>query len=342
MNSNYKKIFKNKTVLIFGGTGSFGNAFLEKAINLQFKEIRIFSRDEKKQHDLRIKYNNKKIKFIIGDIRDMASVIDSCNKVDFVFHAAALKQVPSCEFYPMEAVKTNILGTNNILDACIINKVKKVVCLSTDKAVYPINAMGMSKALMEKTIISKSKNLNKDETKITITRYGNVLLSRGSIIPLLINKIKNNEPLTITDPDMTRFLMTLDDAIELVLYALVTGQNSQIIIPKTFATNIGILCDAIQKIYKKIDYPINLIGTRHGEKKHETLMSREERFFSTKKNNFFIINSDNRDLNYDLYFKTGKKLINKYDDYTSQNTRQLNLKETIDLIKPLIKEYNLD
>ena len=253
MNSNYKKIFKNKTVLIFGGTGSFGNAFLEKAINLQFKEIRIFSRDEKKQHDLRIKYNNKKIKFIIGDIRDMASVIDSCNKVDFVFHAAALKQVPSCEFYPMEAVKTNILGTNNILDACIINKVKRVVCLSTDKAVYPINAMGMSKALMEKTIISKSKNLNKDETKITITRYGNVLLSRGSIIPLLINKIKNNEPLTITDPDMTRFLMTLDDAIELVLYALVTGQNSQIIIPKTFATNIGILCDAIQKIYKKIE-----------------------------------------------------------------------------------------
>ena len=336
MNNNYKKTFKNKTVLIFGGTGSFGSAFLKKAINFEFKQIRIFSRDEKKQHDLRLQYNDSKIKFIIGDIRDRDSVNEACKNVDFVFHAAALKQVPSCEFYPMEAIKTNILGTNNVLDACIANNVKKIVCLSTDKAVYPINAMGMSKALMEKIAIAKSKDLTKNQTQIMITRYGNVLFSRGSILPLLVNKIKNNEPLTITDPEMTRFLMTLDEAIELVLFALKYGKNGQIIIPKTHATNIQTLIDAIKKIHKKENYPTKIIGTRHGEKKHETLMSREESFFSKKIKNFFVINSDTRELNYDLYFRKGKQFSQKYYDYTSENTRQLNLNETINSIKPLV------
>jgi len=342
MNNISKNFFKNKTVLIFGGTGSFGKAFLSRAIHLPLKEIRIFSRDEKKQNDLRLLHDNKKIQFIIGDIRDRDSVMDACKNVDFVFHAAALKQVPSCEFYPMEAVKTNINGTNNILDGCIENNVKKIVCLSTDKAVYPINAMGMSKALMEKIAISKSRNLNKNQTQITVTRYGNVLLSRGSVLPLLINKILNSEALTITDLNMTRFLMSLDSAIDLVLFALNFGKNGQTIIPQTYATTLKTLSDALLKIYKKKNYPIKIIGTRHGEKKHETLMSREESFFSKKIKNYFVISSDIRKLNYDLYFEKGEKLLKNHDDYTSENTQQLNLNETIQIIKPLIKNYNFD
>ena len=337
MSNIYKNYFKNKNILIFGGTGSFGSAFLKRAINLNFNEIKIFSRDEKKQHDLRLLYSSQKIKFIIGDIRDRNSVNDACKNVDFVFHAAALKQVPSCEFYPMEAVKTNIIGTNNILEGCLENNVKRIVCLSTDKAVYPINAMGLSKSLMEKIAISKSRNLNKKQTQITVTRYGNVLFSRGSILPLLVEKINNNEPLTITDFEMTRFLMTLDSAIDLVLFALINGKNGQIIIPETYATTIKTLADSVLKVFKKKNYPIKIIGTRHGEKKHETLMSREENFFSKKVKNFFVIESDTRELNYDLYFKKGKKLKKKHYDYTSKNTRQLTVDETIKIIKPLIK-----
>ncbi len=342
MNNIYKNYFTNKKVLIFGGTGSFGNAFLRRAVNLDFKEIKIFSRDEKKQHDLRLQHSNKKIKFLIGDIRDKESVNEACKNVDFVFHAAALKQVPSCEFYPLEAVKTNIIGTNNILEGCFDNNVKKIVCLSTDKAVYPINAMGMSKALMEKIAISKSKNLKKNQTQVTVTRYGNVLFSRGSILPLLIDKINKNEAFTITDFNMTRFLMTLDSAIDLVLFALKFGKNGQIIIPETYATTIKTLSDAVLRIFKKNNYPIKIIGTRHGEKKHETLMSREESFFSRKNKNFFIIDSDTRELNYDLYFQKGKKLKQSHNDYTSENTKQLNVKETIKIIKPLIEKNYID
>ena len=331
-----------KRFLITGGTGSFGTTVCEYLLKNDVKEVRIFSRDENKQYQMRRRIKNEKVNFFIGDIRDYDSVLQACNNIDFVFHAAALKQVPSCEFYPLEAVKTNIIGTNNILEACFENNVKKIVCLSTDKAVYPINAMGMSKALMEKIAISKSKNLNKNQTEVTVTRYGNVLFSRGSILPLLINKINNNESITITDFNMTRFLMTLDSAIDLVLFALKYGKNGQIIIPETYATTIKILSDAVLKIFKKENYPIKIIGTRHGEKKHETLMSREESFFSRKSKNFFIIDSDTRELNYDLYFREGKKLEQFHNDYTSKNTKQLNVNETIKILKPLIKKNYID
>ena len=336
------KYFNNKIVTIFGGTGSFGKAFLKRAIKYSFKEISIFSRDEKKQNDLRLNYNNKRIKFIIGDVRDKSSVLDASINSDFVFQAAALKQVPSCEFYPLEAVRTNIDGTSNIIDACIKNNVKKIVCLSTDKAVYPINAMGMSKALMEKIAIAKSRNLTKNQTQITITRYGNVLLSRGSVLPLFINKIINNESLTVTDPSMTRFLMNLDQAIDLVFFAIMYGKNGQTIVPQTSATTIETLTKALLKIYEKKNYKINIIGTRHGEKKHETLMSREERFFAKKIKDFYIINSDTRELNYDLYFEKGKKQLKKFQDYTSENTNQLNVSQTINMIKPLIKNFDIE
>ena len=266
--------FKNKNILIFGGTGSFGRAFLKRIINTNFKEVRIFSRDEKKQDDLRNELNNKNIKFYLGDIRDKASVIESTKNVDYVFHAAALKQVPSCEFYPLEAVKTNIIGTQNVIDCCVDSKVKKIICLSTDKAVYPINAMGMSKALMEKIVIAKSRQLKSNETKISITRYGNVLLSRGSVLPFFINKILKKEFITITDPSMTRFLMSLEDAIDLVLFALQKGENGHIYIPKTPATNIMILTKALLKLYNYSESKIKIIGTIHGEKIHETLMRR--------------------------------------------------------------------
>jgi UDP-glucose 4-epimerase len=334
-------IFKNKTILIFGGTGSFGQAFLNKILKSSANEVRIFSRDEKKQDDLRNKIKSKKVKFYIGDIRDKDSVFESTRDVDFAFHAAALKQVPSCEFYPLEAIKTNILGTQNIIDCCIENRIKKLVCLSTDKAVYPINAMGMTKALMEKISISSSKKIKNFNTKIMITRYGNVLFSRGSVLPLFIKQIINKEFITVTDPTMTRFLMSLDEAINLVLFALQSGKNGNIYIPKTPATTIKILADSLIDIY---DYPrskIKIIGTRHGEKIHETLMSREENFFSKNHGKYFSIQSDSRELNYDSYFRIGKKNIKECNDYTSQNTHQLNKLQTVKLLKPLIKNLEI-
>jgi UDP-glucose 4-epimerase len=330
-------LFKNKIVLIIGGTGSFGTAFLNKIGDKSFKEIRIFSRDEKKQDDLRSLFKNKNIKFYIGDIRDKDSIFDATKNVDYAFHAAALKQVPSCEFYPLEAVKTNITGTQNIIDSCVLNGVKKLVCLSTDKAVYPVNAMGMSKALMEKIAIAKSRNLNKNQTQIMITRYGNVLFSRGSVLPLFIKQILNKEYITITDPSMTRFLMSLNDAIDLVLQALINGKNGHIYIPKTPAATIQVLVDSLLSIYNYPKSKIRIIGTRHGEKMHETLMSREEKYFSKDHGKYFSIKSDSRELNYDLYFKLGKEKIKKLLDYTSQNTNQLDKCKTINLIRPLIK-----
>ena len=333
--------FKNKIVLIIGGTGSFGQAFLYKISKHSFKEIRIFSRDEKKQDDLRGLYKDSRIKFYVGDIRDKDSVLDVTKNVDYVFHAAALKQVPSCEFYPLEAVKTNILGTNNVLDCCLLNKVKKIVCLSTDKAVYPINAMGMSKALMEKIILAKSRNIKNSNTQIMITRYGNVLFSRGSVLPFFINKILKKEFITITDPSMTRFLMSLEDAIDLVLFALKQGENGHIYIPKTPATNIKTLTKALLKLYNYPESKIKIIGTRHGEKIHETLMSREEMFFAKEYKKYYSIGSDKRELNYDLYFNIGKKMRGNINDYTSENTSQLNLDRTIKILKPLLKELKI-
>tara|TARA_Y100000591_G_scaffold309933_1_gene311749 strand:+ start:166 stop:1164 length:999 start_codon:yes stop_codon:yes gene_type:complete len=323
-------VFNNKTILIFGGTGSFGSAFLEKVNKSKFKEIRIFSRDEKKQYDLRNTYQNNKIKFIIGDIRDREKLLNVSNKVDYVFHASALKQVPSCEFYPMEAVKTNIIGTNNILDTCLLNNVNTIVCLSTDKAVYPINAMGMTKALMEKIAISKSRNSNK--SKVVVTRYGNVLMSRGSVIPHFIDQIKNKKSITITNPEMTRFLMKLEDAINLVVYAIKYGVNGQIIVPKTPAANILDLAKAVCKIY---NYKFNakIIGTRHGEKKHETLLSSEEKALSIEKSKYYLIKQDNRDLNYDKYFSKGAKILSKTDIYSSNSNKLLKEKQIINLIK---------
>jgi UDP-N-acetylglucosamine 4,6-dehydratase len=323
-------MFKGKNILITGGTGSFGTAFvlflLKKKI--QFKEIRIFSRDEKKQEDLRKFLNLSKIKFYIGDVRDVASLNTAIKNVDYIFHAAAYKQVPSCEFYPLEAVKTNILGTENVLQKAIEHNVKKVICLSTDKAVYPINAMGISKAMMEKIVISKSM-VEKNNTIICITRYGNVLASRGSVVPIFINQIKNNQPITVTDPSMTRFLMPMNKAIELVMYAMTNGKNGDIFIQKTPATSIDIIVKALLKIFnKKNNYKINVIGNRHGEKKHESLLTREESFKAKDLNQYFKITSDIRDLNYDLYFSKGNKKISEIEDYSSNNVRQLNLRET--------------
>jgi UDP-N-acetylglucosamine 4,6-dehydratase len=323
-------MFKGKNILITGGTGSFGTAFvlflLKKKI--QFKEIRIFSRDEKKQEDLRKFFNLSKIKFYIGDVRDLVSLNTAIKDVDYIFHAAAYKQVPSCEFYPLEAVKTNILGTENVLQKAIEHNVKKVICLSTDKAVYPINAMGISKAMMEKIVISKSM-VEKNKTIICITRYGNVLASRGSVVPIFINQIKNNQPITVTDPSMTRFLMPMNKAIELVMYAMTNGNNGDIFIQKTPATSIDIIVKALLKIFnKKNNYKINVIGYRHGEKKHESLLTREESFKAKDLNKYYKITSDIRDLNYDLYFSKGNKKMSEIEDYSSNNVRQLNLRET--------------
>jgi UDP-glucose 4-epimerase len=323
-------MLKGKNILITGGTGSFGTAFvlflLKKKI--QFKEIRIFSRDEKKQEDLRKFFNLSKIKFYIGDVRDLDSLNTAIKDVDYIFHAAAYKQVPSCEFYPLEAVKTNILGTENVLQKAIEHNVKKVICLSTDKAVYPINAMGISKAMMEKIVISKSM-VQKNKTIICITRYGNVLASRGSVVPIFINQIKNNQPITVTDPSMTRFLMPMNKAIELVMYAMTNGNNGDIFIQKTPATSIDIIVKALLKIFnKKNNYKINVIGYRHGEKKHESLLTREESFKAKDLNQYYKIASDIRDLNYDLYFSKGNKKMLEIEDYSSNKVRQLNLRET--------------
>ncbi len=324
-------MFKNKSILIFGGTGSFGHAFLDRILNKikNFKEIRIFSRDEKKQDDMRKLYSLDKIKFIIGDVRDFDSVEKATKNIDFVFHAAALKQVPSCEFYPLEAVKTNIMGTDNVLNASINNKVKKVICLSTDKAVYPINSMGISKAMMEKIAISKSL-LKQNSTSICVTRYGNVMGSRGSVIPLFINQINSDKPITITEKSMTRFMMTMDDALDLVIHAFRFGKNGDLFVKKTPATDILTLVNSLKKILRK-NNTIKLIGIRHGEKLHETLLNREELSKSKETRDYFVIKPDQRNLNYDKFFTEGiKNKTNK--DYTSENTLRLNVDQMIKLI----------
>ena len=326
--------FKNKIILITGGTGSFGNAMSRRLIRMEPKEVRLFSRDEKKQDDMRKKFNNKRLKFIIGDIRDQESIQQAVMNVDFIFHAAALKQVPSCEFYPMEAVKTNINGAENLLNAAIKSKVKKIICLSTDKAVYPINAMGVSKSMMEKVIIAKSRT--SDSTEICITRYGNVIYSRGSVIPLFLKKIKEKKPITITDLNMTRFLMSMDQAIDLVLFAFEKGKNGDIFVRKSPAATIDTLVKSLSKIFKR-KLKVKNIGIRHGEKIHETLLTKEECMKSKSYLNYFKIPSDNRDLNYDKFFSKGKKISNKVIDYTSENTKRLTVNETINLLKKIIK-----
>ena len=323
-------MFKGKNILITGGTGSFGSAFVTSLLKEKksFNEIRIFSRDEKKQDDLRKIFNLSKIKFFIGDVRDSASLNAAIKDIDYVFHAAAYKQVPSCEFYPLEAVKTNIIGTENVLQKAIENNVKRVVCLSTDKAVYPINAMGISKAMMEKVAVSKSL-VEKSKTIICITRYGNVLASRGSVVPIFINQIKNNQPITVTDPTMTRFLMPMSKAIELVMYAMKNGSNGDIFIQKTPATSIDIVIKALLKILrKKENYKINIIGNRHAEKKHESLLTREEISKAKDFGQYFKVSSDIRDLNYDLYFSKGNKKMSEIRDYSSNTVKQLSQKET--------------
>ena len=322
-------MFENKTLLITGGSGSFGNAVLKEFLNSGIKEIRIFSRDEKKQHDMRTAFNNSKIKFFIGDVRDIDSISSAMEGVDYVFHAAALKQVPSCEFYPIEAVKSNILGTENVLSKAIENKVNKVICLSTDKAVYPINAMGVSKAMMEKVFVAKSRMSN--STIICGTRYGNVMASRGSVIPHFVSQINQNKDITITDPNMTRFMMTLNDAVKLVLFAFKNGNNGDIFVQKSPSTTIGELADTLKQIYKS-NVEIKTIGIRHAEKMHETLLSREEKIVSEELENYFRIPADNRDLNYEKYFSQGKGVKNNYEEYNSYNTKRLNKNELLKLL----------
>jgi UDP-glucose 4-epimerase len=326
-------MFKGKILLITGGTGSFGNAVLSRFIDSDIKEIRIFSRDEKKQDDLRKKLNNAKVKFYIGDVRDIRSVDIAVQGVDYIFHAAALKQVPSCEFFPVEAVKTNVLGTENVLDSAFKHNVNKVIVLSTDKAVYPINAMGLSKALMEKVMIAKSRNLDKGMV-FCGTRYGNVMASRGSVIPLLIEQIKAGNPLTLTDPNMTRFMMTLEDAVELVLYAFQNGKPGDMYVQKAPASTIGTLAHSLLELYD-CNLPVKIIGTRHGEKLFETLVNREEMVRAKDLGNYFRIPADNRDLNYEQYFSEGKDDVSTREDYHSHNTRQLSIDETKQLLMKL-------
>ena len=317
--------FNNKILLISGGTGSFGNAVLRRFLSSEIAEIRVLSRDEKKQDDMRKRYADNRIKFYIGDVRDAASVKSAMRGVNYVFHAAALKQVPSCEFYPLEAVKTNVLGTENATEAAIQSGVERMICLSTDKAVYPINAMGISKAMMEKVFVAKSRQVNSSQTVICGTRYGNVMASRGSVIPLFIEQILNGEPVTITDPDMTRFMMTLDDAVDLVLYAFEFGQGGDIFVQKAPAATMQTLAVALIELLKKPDHPIHIIGTRHGEKKHETLLSREERIHSEDLEGYFRIRPDLRDLNYGKYVEQGEISISDAEDYTSENTERLDV-----------------
>lgn len=319
-------MFENKTLLITGGTGSFGNAVMKRFLNTDIKEIRIFSRDEKKQEDMRILYKNDKLKFYIGDVRDLASIKNAMHGVDYIFHAAALKQVPSCEFFPLEAVKTNVLGTDNVLTAAIENKVKKVICLSTDKAAYPINAMGISKAMMEKVFVAKSKTISETETMICGTRYGNVMASRGSVIPLFINQIKTNVPLTITNPEMTRFLMSLDEAVELVLFAFENGHAGDIMVQKSPASTLGDLAQAIRELFHS-DSEIKVIGTRHGEKLYETLLTKEEYLVAEDLGEFYRVPADKRDLNYDKYFIDGEIKLSQEKEYNSQNTVRLSINE---------------
>lgn len=327
-------MFKNKILLITGGTGSFGNAVLEGFLDSDIREIRIFSRDEKKQHDMRKKYNNIKIKFYIGNVRDKATIDVAMRGVDYVFHAAALKQVPSCEFFPLEAVKTNVLGTSNVLQSAIEHGVKKVICLSTDKAAYPINAMGISKAMMEKVAVAKSRELGEDETTICLTRYGNVMASRGSVIPLFLDYIEQDKPLTITNPNMTRFMMTLKDAVDLVIYAFKNGKQGDLFVQKAPAATIGILADAILEL-KNSNLDTKNIGARHGEKLYEVLVTKEEMVKSIDLGDYYRIPADHRDLNYEKYFSDGEFELDEVSDYNSHNTVRLDVEGMKDLLLQL-------
>lgn len=319
-------MFKDKVLLITGGTGSFGNAVMERFLDTDIKEIRVFSRDEKKQDDMRKKYNNPKLKFYIGDVRDSHSVETAMREVDYVFHAAALKQVPSCEFFPMEAVKTNIIGTENVLQNAIRNNVKKVICLSTDKAAYPINAMGISKSMMEKVFVAKSRNVDSEQTLICGTRYGNVMASRGSVIPLFIDKIKAGEPLTVTDPNMTRFLMSLEEAVELVVHAFKHAQTGDIMVQKAPSSKVGDLAEALLQLFEA-ENEIKIIGTRHGEKQAETLLTREEYAQCEDMGDYFRVPADSRDLNYSNYYEDGNEKITEAYEYNSDNTNILTVEE---------------
>ncbi|WP_214823607.1 polysaccharide biosynthesis protein [Exiguobacterium sp. s28] len=327
-------MFKDKTLLITGGTGSFGNAVMQRFLKTDIKEIRIFSRDEKKQDDMRKLYHDDKLKFYIGDVRDINSVRNAMYGVDYVFHAAALKQVPSCEFFPLEAVKTNVLGTDNVLNAAIEQNVKKVICLSTDKAAYPINAMGISKAMMEKVFVAKAKAVAPNQTLICGTRYGNVMASRGSVIPLFVEQIKRGEPLTVTDPFMTRFLMSLEDAVELVVFAFNHSHAGDIMVQKSPASTIGVLAQALLELFHATN-PIKVIGTRHGEKSYETLLTREENVVAEDMGGFYRVPADTRDLNYDKYFNEGSKQLTVEGEYNSANTEQLNVEQVKQLLLTL-------
>jgi UDP-N-acetylglucosamine 4,6-dehydratase len=323
-------MFKDKILLITGGTGSFGNAILRRFLTTDVREIRVFSRDELKQDDMRKFYNNNKLKFYIGDVRDINSIDDAMNGVDFIFHAAALKQVPSCEFYPMQAVKTNVIGTENLLNSAIKAGVKKVIVLSTDKAVYPINAMGVSKAMMERVVVAKGRT--ETGTMVACTRYGNVMASRGSVIPLFINQIRNGNPITITDPEMTRFMMSLDQAVDLVLFAFENGESGDIFVQKAPAATIQILAKSVAKILGKPGHEIKTIGTRHGEKLYETLLTKEEMVKAIDLGEYFRIPADNRDLNYNKFFEEGEEIITQAGEYHSHNTHRLNEDELTHLL----------
>jgi len=320
-------MFKNKILLITGGTGSFGNAVLRRFLDTDIKEIRIFSRDEKKQDDMRKRFKNAKLKFYIGDVRDKESITDAIRGVNYIFHAAALKQVPSCEFYPMQAVKTNVVGTDNVLNVAIEAGVEKVVCLSTDKAAYPINAMGISKAMMEKVAIAKGRNLTKEQTTICVTRYGNVMASRGSVIPLFIDQINSGHPITITDPNMTRFMMSLDQAVDLVLFAFNNGKSGDLFVQKSPAATIPVLAEALKKLLNKPKHKVKTIGTRHGEKVYEVLMTKEESAKSIDMGDYYRVPADDRDLNYNKFFDEGEKVITEAEEYNSHNTYRLDEEE---------------
>jgi|TARA_B110000971_G_C20023324_1_gene507507 UDP-N-acetylglucosamine 4,6-dehydratase len=329
-------MFKNKVLMITGGTGSFGNAVLKRFLSTEVREIRVFSRDEKKQEEIRIALNDPKLKFYIGDVRNYDSIHQALKGVDYVFHAAALKQVPSCEFYPLEAVRTNVLGSENVMKAAIARGVSRVVMLSTDKAVYPINAMGISKAMMEKFMVAKARMQVDGETVFCATRYGNVMASRGSVIPLFLDQIKENKALTITDPSMTRFLMSLEDSVDLVLYAFKHGQQGDIFVQKAPASTVADLAQALQELFKK-DNLVQVIGTRHGEKLYESLISREEMAKAQDMDNYYRIPADNRDLNYAQFFSEGEEKISDQDDYTSHNTERLDVEQ----VKVLLLELDL-
>lgn len=338
-------MFKNKTLLITGGTGSFGNAVMNRFLDSDIKEIRIFSRDEKKQDDMRKKYNSDKLKFYIGDVRDKESVKNAMYGVDYIFHAAALKQVPSCEFFPMEAVKTNIFGTDHVVSAAAEMGISKVICLSTDKAAYPINAMGISKAMMEKVFVAKAKTVNTSVTTICGTRYGNVMASRGSVIPLFIDQIKEGKPLTITDPNMTRFLMSLEEAVELVVFAFQNAEAGDIMVQKSPASTVGDLAQAVKELFKA-DNEIHIIGTRHGEKRYETLLTKEEYLVAKDMGGFYRVPADKRDLNYEKYFSEGSQDLTSEGEYNSDNTQRLSVEEikqkllSLEYVQDELKAWN--